>query len=61
MLRFLWYANGSAKEVDYQLLLAHDLDYIDSDTYRVLCAEVEILMKMLCAFIQTVERKKLQN
>jgi len=34
--RFLSIAAGSASEVEYQLLLTHDLNFLDDEPYRQL-------------------------
>jgi four helix bundle protein len=52
--RFLWIASGSAKEVDYQLLLARDLSYLTDEDYDDLSGLVGEVMRMLAALIQTV-------
>lgn len=45
--RFLIIANGSAKEVDYFLLLSCDLNLITTDVYKKLAKKVELLHKKL--------------
>ena len=45
-------AGGSASEVEYQLLLACDLNYIQDETYRELNQQVNELKRMLSSFIQ---------
>jgi four helix bundle protein len=45
-------AAGSASEVEYQLLLACDLDYMQNETYRELNQEVNEVKRMLNSFIQ---------
>jgi len=52
--RFLWIANGSAKEVDYQLILARDLGYLNESDYQVARNLVIEVMRMLSGLIQTV-------
>lgn len=52
--RFLWIANGSAKELDYQLLLANDLGYMDRDVYPELSAVLNEIKRMLASLIRTV-------
>ena len=49
--RFLSIALGSASELEYQLILANDLQYIDIHTYEKLVAEAIEIKKMLGAFI----------
>ncbi len=45
-------ACGSASEVEYQLFLAHDLNYIQTKAYRELNREVNEIKKILNVFIQ---------
>lgn len=51
---FLQMALGSAFEVDYQLLLAKDLKYIDADSYLVLNGKIDILKRQLSILLQKV-------
>jgi four helix bundle protein len=53
--RFLVIASGSASEVEYHLLLAHDLNYLDHDEYRQLDGEVNELKRMLTVFISKLK------
>lgn len=53
--RFLWMANGSAKEVDYQLLLAKDLGYLDESTSAELVILLDEVKRMLASLIRSVE------
>jgi hypothetical protein len=50
--RFLYIAMGSASELDYHLLLAHDLNYLDAANYQRLNDELNIIRRMLNALIQ---------
>ena len=45
-------AAGSAREVEYQLLLACDLNYIQDETHRELNIQVNEIKRMLNSFIQ---------
>ena len=49
--RFLRIAKGSAKELDYQLLLAHDLGYLRPNDYQRLSIEAQGVSRMLSTFI----------
>jgi four helix bundle protein len=55
MARFLQIAMGSASEVEYQFLLAHDLDYLRDPWYERLSAQVEEVKKMLSSLMQKVK------
>ena len=52
--RFLQIAMGSACESDYELLLARDLNYLDSDSYTALFEAVCEVKRMLAALLQAV-------
>lgn len=52
LARFLQIAMGSASELEYHLLLAHDLGFVDSSTYQELDSNVVEVKRMLAAFIQ---------
>lgn len=54
--RFLHIAMGSASELDYQLLLAHDLGYLPKSAYNQLDQEGTEIKRMLAALIQKVKR-----
>ena len=47
---FLQIAIGSATEVECQLLLAHDLDYINDDDYQALTDETVVVRKMIIKY-----------
>lgn len=51
-LRFLHIALGSANELDYQLLLAHDLNFLRDDLYEQIANETTQVKRMLTALIQ---------
>jgi four helix bundle protein len=53
--RFFKIAMGSSSELEYLLLLAHDLDYLLDDRYQSLQADLVEIRKMLNAFIQRLK------
>jgi len=53
--RFLHIALGSASEVDYYLLLAHDLRFWKDETYQAFDAELQEIKRMLAALITRVK------
>ena len=59
--RFLQLAAGSASEVEYELLLSHDLGYIPSETYVALSAQTIEIKKMLTALSRKVEIARFQD
>ena len=54
--RFCRISLGSANEVDYHLLLAHELGYICSDDYSQVEADIRAIRRMLSRFIQRLDR-----
>ena len=53
--RFLYIALGSATELDYHLLLAHDLKLIETGSYQLVAGELDSVGRMLNAFIQRLK------
>lgn len=53
--RFLEIAMGSAGEVEYQLLLAHDLKYIDDEKYSLLNSSVIEIKRMIATYIRKIK------
>ena len=58
LARFLQIASGSASEVEYHLLLAHDLRYLSPPDYLQLSGDVMELKRMLTAFIQKLKAER---
>ncbi len=56
LLKHLHYAMGSAKEMEYQLLLAKDLGYVPNAAYELLAKDVDEVERMLSALISTIRR-----
>jgi four helix bundle protein len=54
MCRFLHIAYGSAAEVEYHLLLAHDLHLLEEGLYHQLEREIDEVQRMLTSLIQRV-------
>lgn len=52
--RFPQIGMGSASELEYQLVLAHDLGFLGPDTYDSLCSELVEVRRMLNVLIQRV-------
>jgi four helix bundle protein len=55
MARFLQMAMGSASELEYQFLLAHDLEYLHNPAYERLTLQVVEVKKMLSSLVQKVK------
>jgi len=56
LARFLSIAIGSATELDYHLLLAHDLGYITPDRYERLSSETQEVTRMMVSFRDRLQR-----
>jgi len=55
LARFLTIATGSASELEYQLLLAQDLNYLPADSHTAINAQVCELRRMLYRFVQSLK------
>ena len=53
--RYFSIAMGSASELEYLLLLAHDLGYLRTETYQIIQNDLVETRKMLNAFIQKLK------
>ena len=56
LARFMTISMGSASEVEYQLLLAHDLGYLSQIIYSDLLDKVTEVKRMLAGFIKTLKK-----
>lgn len=54
-VRFLGMAMGSASELEYFLLLAGDLNYLETGAYDALADEVVLMRRMLNALISKIQ------
>ena len=54
LARLFSIAAGSASELEYQLLLAHDLEYLPRDAYTGLNEQVAEVKRMLYRFMQSL-------
>jgi four helix bundle protein len=59
--RFLQIAMGSASELEYHLLLAHDLALLGEPEYRSLEGQVVEVKRMLSAFISKLKAMALTD
>ena len=57
LARYLQIAMGSASELEYHVLLAHDLKIIGDSNYEKLSGEVIEIKKMLAVFIKKLRTK----
>ena len=51
LARFMQISMGSASELEYHVLLARDLGFLDADDFKQLADDVTEVKKMLAAFI----------
>ena len=56
--RFLQISMGSASELEYQLLLSHELGHIEPTQHRKLNAQTIEVKKMLYSFIQKLKSNR---
>lgn len=56
--RYVQIAMGSASELEYQLLLARDLNYLEDPEYTALGSELTEIRKMLAALNKTVSKSR---
>jgi four helix bundle protein len=56
--RFLQIALGSASELEYHLLLARDLSYLEASVYEELNSAVEEIKKMLTSLARRVSSER---
>src|ERR1035441_9080854 len=61
MCRFLHIAYGSATEVEYHLLLAHDLRMLEDGLFRQLECDIDEVQRMLTSLIQRVQPVVIAN
>ncbi len=54
--RFIFMSIGSAKELEYHLLLAKDLNYLSMTAYSVLSEKTKTLGKMLQSFAKNMPK-----
>ena len=55
LVRFVHIAGGSASELEYQLILAHDLGYIGDEIYPDLNSDINEIKRMLVGFEKAVK------
>jgi four helix bundle protein len=55
MTHFFLIAMGSSSELEYQLILAHDLEYLEEKVYFGLSSELSEIRRMLNTYIQKLK------
>lgn len=56
-LRFLYIAYGSVCELETQIMISGDLDYISEDTFREITDNIGEVERMLKGLINSLEKK----
>ncbi len=56
LARFMQISLGSASELEYQLLLVHDLNYLDDEMHTELHENVTEVKRMLTSFIKKLKK-----
>ena len=56
---FLSNAQGSASELETEILIAQRLGYISAETYAAVRAEIDSIGRMIIGLSQSIERKRL--
>src|SRR5262249_41426602 len=57
LARFVRIALGSASELDYHLLLSHDLEFINGGDFTRTANQLTEVRKMLTSFLSSVEKQ----
>jgi len=57
LARFVRIALGSASELDYHLLLSHDLGFINGGDFTRTANQLSEVRKMLTSFLSSVEKQ----
>jgi len=57
-VRFLRYAIASARELEYHLIAAHDIEAISAADFELLCAELIEVRRMLYGLVKKLEPAK---
>jgi four helix bundle protein len=55
--RFVQMAMGSATEVEYHIVLAKDLGYVEADDFEVLTESVQEVKRMLVSLLRSVREQ----
>jgi four helix bundle protein len=56
--RFLQIAMGSASETEYQLLLSHDLGFLNKEQYDKLTIDITEVKQMLASLLKTLRAER---
>ena len=55
MKRFLMMSTGSCSELEYQIILAKDLNYIPENLFKELQQDIITIRKMIYSFVEKVK------
>ena len=59
--RFVQISFGSANEVEYQLLLAHDLSFLDAEAYDRAQHRIIEIKRMLTSLMRTIQKDAMKS
>jgi four helix bundle protein len=54
--RFLWHSLGSCNELEYDFLLARDLQFLTEELHRTLTGQLEEVRRMLAGLVQQLKK-----
>ena len=60
-MHFLSIAQGSASELETELLIARNLDYLKEDVYESLYTQLNTIARMLVGLSQHLKRKEMES
>jgi four helix bundle protein len=55
-VKFLHYGAGSASELQYQLILCRDLEYISQEEWKAFDDKIVVIRKMIIALIKKIKK-----
>jgi four helix bundle protein len=61
LARFVRIAMGSASELDYHLLLCHDLGFLKAEDFRKTSKDLTEVRKMMTSFLRSIEEQILRQ
>ena len=56
-LQFLYFATGSLSELETQLIIAHNLEYLSNEYKRDMDTSINAIFKMLSGLIKSVKKR----
>ena len=53
--QFLYVSKGSAAELETQIIIAHELNYVSSDTSKMIIEQIEVISRMLFRLTESIK------